>query len=70
MDDLITAGGGEGPVVGAVDGGGESVYRGHPAHQVGDLERRVLHRNLGVRSRDLGQLAHQGGEGSIVFGLE
>ena len=70
MDDLVTARSGEGPIVGAVEAGGGSPYRGHPCHQVGDLKIGVLHGDAGVRNRDLGQLSDQWGEGLIVFGLE
>ena len=70
VDDLVTAGSGQGPVVGAVNGSASSLYRSNPWDQVRDLETRIHHGNLGIVIRDLGQLCDQRGKSLIVFRLE
>ena len=70
VDNLVTARSGEGPVVRAVDGGRRSSNRSHATDQVRDLEVGILHRDRGLRVGYLGQLLHQGSEGTVVLGLE
>ena len=68
VDDLVTARSGQGPVVGAVGGGG-APDRSNPGHQVRHFEGRILHGNFGGVISNLDQLLNQGSQGIVVLRL-
>ena len=68
VDDLVTARSGQGPVVGAVGGGG-APDRSNPGHQVRHFEGRILHGNFGGVIPNIDQLLNQWSQGIVGLRL-
>ena len=69
VDDLVTARSGQGPVVGAVGGGGGDPDRSNPEQQVRHFEGRILHGNFGGVITNIDQLLNQWSQGIVGLRL-